>query len=93
MSLSLIREQQNGEQLSLEQSNVSIDILDHFGGEQSRIRESSDASITVMSTDALKCFKEYLPLPSNLDDMMQFGSLDISETFYVPTSGFYDKEI
>jgi hypothetical protein len=46
-----------------------------------------------MSSNELKCLKEYLPLPKSLDQRMQFGSLDLSETFYTLASGYFSHEM
>jgi len=47
----------------------------------------------VMSTEELKCFKAYLPLPDSFDTEVKFGQLDISERYYIPTSDFYSFQI
>lgn len=47
----------------------------------------------VLTQVEMECLKEYLPLPLSFDSMMQFGSLDLSEQFFVPTPEFFSHEI
>jgi hypothetical protein len=75
---------------------VAVDVLDYskggYGGAP-RPKDSGSATPLVLSTNELKCLKEYLPLPGTLDLRMQFGSLDLSEEYYTLSSGFFSHEI
>ena len=57
------------------------------------MKDSSSASPLVLSAEELKCLKQYLPLPTSLDTLVQAGPLDLSETFYAPTASFFSHEM
>jgi hypothetical protein len=47
----------------------------------------------VVSKAELACLKEYLPLPASLEAFSITGSVDISETFYLPSYAFTSQKI
>jgi len=97
MSVRLLREETLGGTSGSARAAVPVELLDYsqsaYGGGQPHVKETDNATPLVIPAEELKCFKEYLPLPESLDSRAQFGPLDLSETFYVPTTSYYSHEI
>jgi len=77
---------------------VAVDILDysqsHDGsGGKPAVKSDDQATPLVVSSGILGCMKEYLPLPLSLEPFSITGSVDISETFYLPSYAFESHKI
>lgn len=76
-----------------EGAKVPLEILDSsangVSGGAPAVKETHAAAPLLLSASELWCHRHYHQLPRSLDQLMQLGSLDLSETFFAPVTSFY----
>lgn len=96
MSLRLVRVVTQGAS-GTKGAEVPLEILESgaggITGAPPAVRETRSSAPLLLSSAELWCRSHYHELPSSLDTLLQFGSLDLSETFFAPVTSFYSHEI
>lgn len=73
---------------------VPVEILDFPSqGSQAQVKSQESTPPQHYTSDEIWCRRHFSEVPKSLETLMQFGSLDLSETYYVPVSNFYSRQM